>query len=150
MRDRTDLNALYAEFQEAFGREGEAFVTEPCRSPELNGNLLDEAEGREKGFYVGMKYSTPLMNYMMRRALDKESSDKCYELYIKGIDSFAETLGESADGHYPPKELIENITALPLVGLSIIAEQKAQQELKRDDSDSDSDIDPPSNTECHM
>lgn len=144
MRDRSDLNALYAEFKENFGPEGEAFVMEPCSSTELNGGLYDETEAREKGFYVGMKYSTPLMNYMMRRALDKENADKCYDLYIKGIDSIAETLGESADGHYPPKELIERITTMPLVGLSVLAGRKAEQ------SQNSSDIDHPDNTEFHI
>lgn len=145
-RDRSDLNALYTEFKDTFGSEGDIIAARPALSEELNGNLLDSDEAREQGFFVGLMYSYPLMNYMMRRALNKESPDKCYELYLKGVDTYAADSGENPEGHYPSQELLERITAEPLAELVVIAEQKAEQDRKSNGSD----IDPPDNTEYHI
>lgn len=123
-RNRSDLNALYEEFKKTFGNEGESIAFLPALSEDLHGNVPSDVKAKDTGFYPGMIYSNPLMNYMMRRALEKESPDKCYDLYVKGIDRLAADMNENTDSHYPPQTLIERITTPHLEKLSIYLAQK--------------------------
>ncbi len=98
---------LRQEFQNRFGKEGEAHLVSVIVSKELNGG--DNPENPDD-FYPGLEYSLPLSMYIMRRALDTDSDKDSYDIFTNDVQAVANKNGTEIN-RLPTKEHVENLTA---------------------------------------
>lgn len=139
LRHKKGLDKLFAEFMDVYGVEGEVIASHPSRAVYFNGGLDPQNPNK---YFPGPHYSLPLLAYVMRGALDKNTPEKSYEKYIKNVNALVRDFNRETEAYnqnvpeadqkdiieikaYPSHSMIEKICAPTFRALDNLLEKKA-------------------------